>query len=208
MKRCTLIRRRQEKYRKKRIKGDQQLTDDGRRAEITVDLVQSPRARAKHGALGSAPGQRLAGDTVTRWSTSGVIVRRRGHLLRDSSTAQNVIGLSSAESEYHAITKGGCSGLGLQSLFADWNLKLQLSLHTDSSSAKAFASRRGVGKSTRHRQTRMLWLQVRVPAKHLRVVKVATESNPTDMLTLTRALGRSKVEEFCAEIGQTEPHAK
>ena len=96
--------------------------------------------------------------------------------------------------------------MGLQSLFADWNLKLQLSLHTDSSSAKAIALRRGTGKSTRHIQTRMLWLQERVAAKHLRVVKVASESNPADMLT--KALGRSKVEEFCAEIGQTELRAE
>ena len=49
----------------------------------------------------------------------------------------------------------------------------------------------------------MLWLQERVAAKHLRVVKVASESNPAD--PLTKALGRSKIEEFCAEIGQTEP---
>ena len=108
-----------------------------------------------------------AGDTVTRRSTTGVIVRRGQHLLRHSSTVQNVIGLSSAESEHHALTKGGCTGLGLQSLFADWNLKLQLSLHADSSSAKAITSRRGTGKSTRHMQTRMLWLQERVGAKHL-----------------------------------------
>ena len=91
--------------------------------------------------------------------------------------------------------------MGLQSLFADCNLKLQLSLHTDSSIAKALASRKGTGKSTRHIQTRMLWLQERVAAKHSRVVKVASESNPADMLT--KALGRSKIEEFCAEIGQT-----
>ena len=63
-----------------------------------------------------------------------------------------------------------------------------------------------LGKSTRHLQTRMLWLQERVAATHLRVVKVATESNPADMLT--KALGRSTVEEFCAEIGQSESHAK
>ena len=93
--------------------------------------------------------------------------------------------------------------MGLQSLFADWNLELQLSLHTDSSSAKAIASRRGTGKSTRHIQTRMLWLQERVAAKHLRIVNVGSESNPADMLTKT--LGRSNIEEFCAEIGQTEP---
>ena len=86
-------------------------------------------------------------------------MRRGLHLLRHSSTVQNVIGLNGAESEYYALTKGGCSGLGLQSLFADRNLKLQLSLHTESSSAKAVASRRGAGKSTRHMQMRMLWLQ-------------------------------------------------
>ena len=134
-----------------------------------------------------------AGETVMRWSTSGVIVRRGRHLLRHSSTIQIVIGLSSAESEYYALTKGGCSGPGPQSLFAYWNLELQLSLHTDSSSAKAVASRRGAGKSTRHIQTRMLWLQERAAAKHLRVVKVATESNLAHMLTI--ALGRSKMEE-------------
>ena len=147
-----------------------------------------------------------AGDTVTRRSTTGVIVRRGQHLLRHSSTVQNVIGLSSSESKYYALTKGGCSGLGLQSLFADWNLKLQLSLHTDSSSAKAIASKRGTGKSTRHIPTRMLWLQERVAAKHLRIMKVASESNPADMLT--KALGRLEIEEFCAEIGQTEPCAE
>ena len=122
-----------------------------------------------------------AGDTASRRSRSGVIVRRGLHLLRHSSTIQIVIGLSGAESEYYALTKGGCSRLGLQSLFADWNLKLQLSLHTESSSAKAVASRRGAGKSTRHMQMRMLWLHERVAAKHLRVVKVATESKPADM---------------------------
>ena len=52
----------------------------------------------------------------------------------------------------------------------------------------------------------MLCLQECVAAKHLRIVKVATEPNPAVMLT--KALGRSKVEELCAEIGQTEPHAK
>ena len=89
-------------------------------------------------------------------------------------------------------------------MLVDWNLNLQFSLHTDPWSAKAVASRRGAGKSTRLIQTIMLWLQERVAAKHVRVVKVATE--PNDMLT--KALGRSKVEEFCAEIRQTEPHAK
>ena len=84
--------------------------------------------------------------------------------------------------------------MGLQSLFADWNLKLQLLLHTDSSSVKAVASRRGAGKSTRHVQTRMLWLQERVAAKHLRVVESGN--------------GIKSCRHLDAKIGQTEPHAK
>ena len=53
-----------------------------------------------------------AGDTITRRSTSGVIVRRGVHLLRHSSTVQNVIGLSNAESEYYALTKAGVFRIG------------------------------------------------------------------------------------------------
>ena len=96
--------------------------------------------------------------------------------------------------------------MGLHSSFADWNLSLRLSSHTDFSSARAVAARRGSGKSTRHIQTRMLWLQERIAAKHLRVVKVVTEANPADILT--KALGRAKVQQFCDEIGQTAPHAE
>ena len=42
-------------------------------------------------------------------------------------------------------------------------------------------------------------LQERAAAKHLRVVREARESDPADMLT--KAFGRSKVVELCAEIG-------
>ena len=101
-----------------------------------------------------------AGDTVTRRSTTGVIVRRGQHVLRHSSTVQSVIALSGAESEYYALTKGGCSGLGLQSLFADsktWNY----------SSRCTQILRVQKQLSTRHIQTKMLWLQERVVAKTL-----------------------------------------
>ena len=49
-----------------------------------------------------------AGDPAMRRSRSGVIVRRGLRLLKHISTVQNVIGLCSAESEYYALTKGGC----------------------------------------------------------------------------------------------------
>ena len=92
------------------------------------------RARAKRSSVRSACGQRLG------WRHSNASKHVWSDRAERSTFAQtqfkNVIGLSSADSEYHSLTKGGCSGLGLQSLFADCKLKLQLSRHTDSSSTK------------------------------------------------------------------------
>ena len=139
-----------------------------------------------------------ARDTVTRRSTTGVIVRRGQHLLRHSSTVQSVIGLNSAESGYYALTKGGCSRLGLQSLFADWNLELQLSLYCKSN---CFSKGNWQGRSSHTDEDAMA-----ARTCSLQVLNVASELNLADMLT--KALGRSKIEEFCAEIGQTEPCAE
>ena len=69
--------------------------------------IAVPRARSKQRAFGSARGQRLgwrhSNASKHVWSDC---VRRGRHLLRHSSTVQNVIGLGSAESEYYALTKG------------------------------------------------------------------------------------------------------
>ena len=68
-------------------------------------------------------------------------------------------------------------------------------LHTDSSSAKSFASRRGLGKA-RHIQTRCLWLQQAVADRQVMVRKVAGARNPADILTkyLSRELAYQMAE--------------
>eukprot|EP00971_Amphidinium_carterae_P319485 6349462-Amphidinium_carterae.1 len=83
-----------------------------------------------------------AGDPITRRSTTGMVARMGEHLLRHTSTVQSVIGLSSAEAEFYAITRGACVGLGIQSVLADWAWHVPLEIYTDSSSAKAIALRR------------------------------------------------------------------
>ena len=93
------------------------------------------------------------------------------HLIRHSSTLQTTIGLSSAEAEYYAMTKGAAYALGIQSLLKDWLLDIEIELYSDSSSAIAFSKRRGLGKN-RHIATRYLWLQERIALKHLKVLKV------------------------------------
>ena len=56
-----------------------------------------------------------AGDLLGRKSTIGVIVRRGEHLLRHTSRLQTLDALSSGEAEYHALIRGACTSLGIQS---------------------------------------------------------------------------------------------
>jgi hypothetical protein len=140
-----------------------------------------------------------AGDAVTRRSTSGMVIKRGEHLIRHSSTMQTTIGLSSAEAEYYALTKGVAYSLGIQSLFKDWGLNLEIEAFSDSSSAIAFAKRRGLGKN-RHVATRYLWLQERIALKHLKVLKIGTDDNPADIFT--KCLSREVLDKHTKSMNQ------
>ena len=70
----------------------------------------------------------------------------------------------------------------MQSYFLDIGIELGLVLESDSSSAKSFASRQGLGKQ-RHVQVRYLWLQQCVARHELVVRKIGTASNCSDILT-------------------------
>jgi len=61
-------------------------------------------------------------------------------------------------------------------------LDKEITLETDSSAAKSFAARRGLGKM-RHMEARYLWLQGEVLKKTMKVLKVKGEENPADLMT-------------------------
>ena len=81
-----------------------------------------------------------------------------GHCLKTYASTQPLIALSVGEAEYYGIVKGGCTGLGMQSLFRDLVVDVDVQINTDSSTGKSVASRRGAGK-IRHLDTRDLWIQ-------------------------------------------------
>ena len=141
-----------------------------------------------------------AGEATRRRSTSGMIIRRGKHLIRHTSTLQSVLALSSAEAEFYALTKGAAYALGVQSLFNDWGVQVDITMFTDSSSGLSFSSRRGLGKM-RHIQTRFLWLQDLVASKALNVRKILGTLNPADILT--KPLGADVLLRVCGELGQT-----
>ena len=94
----------------------------------------------------------------TRRSTSGRLVIIGGGTVKSWSSTQGSVALSGGEAEYYAAVKGACEGLGVVSLLVDMGQQAKLTLHIDSTAAKAIAGRTGVGK-VRHMDTRYLWLQ-------------------------------------------------
>ena len=87
-----------------------------------------------------------------------------------------------SECEYYALTHGAAHGLELKAYMAGLGFEMSLQNFSDSSAARAFASRRGLGRQ-RHVRTRHLWLQERVAAAHLTLQKVKTTQNPVDILS-------------------------
>lgn len=105
------------------------------------------------------------------------------HTLRTWSTTQPTIALSAAEAEYYAMVEGATRGLGLKTMIDEMGVKLDvIVISTDSSSAKSFASQRGL-KRMRHIECKELWLQEAVCRGKVKLMKVDGQRNPADMFT-------------------------
>ena len=107
------------------------------------------------------------------------------HCIKTWSATQQAYALSSAEAELYALVESVTRGKGLVTLSAELgfsDLSGVLKLGTDSSAAKSFVCRRGLGRM-RHLQIRDLWLQKEVAEGNIQVNKVLGEMNPADLMT-------------------------
>ena len=75
----------------------------------------------------------------------------------------------------------------MQSIAQDLGWKLQVRIWSDSSGARAIASRRGLGK-LRHIELKYLWVQEAVGRGRITLKRVAGVGNPADHLTKPMAL--------------------
>ena len=124
-----------------------------------------------------------AGDMVSRKSTSGFAAMNGTHLILAKGNLQSTIALSSCEAEFYAAVKALAFGLFLREILRDWGfIGTDLELFTDSSSAKSFMERRGLGKN-RHVQTKYLWIQERLSLGDFQLKKVSTHVNLGDLMT-------------------------
>ena len=139
-----------------------------------------------------------AGCLATRRSTTGLIAMLGDHCIKHASLLQSQIGLSSGEAEFYALCRGAATGLGLVSYLKDLGIHAMLRCHSDSSAARAVASRRGLGK-LRHVHTRFLWLQSQVAQKSVQLRCVHGPQNPAD--ALTKPLSEAELLRHCTKMG-------
>ena len=148
-----------------------------------------------------------AGCSRTRKSTSAGVIMLGSHCVKTWSRGQEATALSSAEAEYYAMVDGVTRAKGLKTASEELGVQSELEVdmnrgvfecYTDSSAAKAMASRRGSGRS-RHIEVRHLWLQGEVARGLVRVRKIKGTENPADVGT--KFLGKHDMQEKLGRIG-------
>ena len=78
-------------------------------------------------------------------------------------------------------------------MYADFGQDIKVNINTDASTAKAIATRKGLGK-VRHMAVSLLWLQERVALNDVIIHKVLGSANPSDILT--KHVSRDLLERF------------
>ena len=139
------------------------------------------------------------GCKSTRKSTSSGMVFLNGCLVLSLCKSQSTIALSSCEAELLALTHMTAEAIMVCSLCRfllklegrEVNSDLDFIVYTDSSSAKALAQRRGVGR-LKHVDLRYLWVQACVRQKLIRLKKVNTQNNVADLNTKNLSLVRRR----------------
>ena len=123
------------------------------------------------------------------------------HCIKTWSSTQGAYALSSAEAELYAMVEGVTRSKGILNLVKELgftNIGNTVYLGTDSSAAKSFVSRRGLGRM-RHLDIRDLWLQKEVAEGKVVVSKVVGNSNPADLMT--KVLNKADIEERLKGMG-------
>ena len=126
-----------------------------------------------------------AGCATTRKSTTGFLIKVCGATIHYGSRTQPTIALSSAEAELYAINTGATEALHIRNLLKEaLNMKkINICIHTDSSSGKSMATRIGSSKKAKHIELKHLFIQQLVAHDLVRIVKINAVNSPADIFT-------------------------
>ncbi|XP_047320751.1 secreted RxLR effector protein 161-like [Impatiens glandulifera] len=122
-----------------------------------------------------------AGDVDSRRSMTGYVFTLGGSVVSWKTTLQPTVTLSTIEAEYMALTEASKEGIWLKGLISDLGLHHdQASVYCDSLSAICLTKDQVHHERTKHIDMRYHFMR---SEKRIKVNKVGTADNPTDMFT-------------------------
>ena len=114
------------------------------------------------------------------------------------SMVMKTVSLSSAEAELYALTTGVAEGMVTKHLLQELGHEVILMNHVDSQSAKAWASKRGLGRM-KHVMLKYMYVQDVVENKLTNLAYIITKQNKADLMTKCHTSQAHK--RGCAMIG-------
>ena len=126
----------------------------------------------------------FAGDNDIRRSLTSYMFMLNGCLINWKASLQHIVALSTKEAEYTAATEVVKEALWLKGMLTKLGKKQQsVDIHCDSSSAIYLSKNPVHHKRTKHIDVKLHFIRNEVSKGVITMVKVHTDSNPTDMLT-------------------------
>jgi hypothetical protein len=126
----------------------------------------------------------MAGDKDNRRRTTGYVFTIGGTTVSWISKVQKVVALSTTEAEYVAATEASKEMIWLQRFMEELRTKQENNrLYCDSQSAIHLAKNSAFHSKTKHMQLRYHFIQSTLEDGQLKLEKIHTSQNPTDMLT-------------------------
>ena len=121
------------------------------------------------------------------------------HCIKTWSATQKSVTLSSGEAELVAAVKMTTEAIGLMQLLADWGIRVEITVLTDSAAALGIVRRKGNGKQ-RHIRVGTLWIQEKEETGEVRYGKVDGVKNPGDLMT--KGVQRKVLDAHMQALGQ------
>ena len=139
-----------------------------------------------------------ASQATTCKITSGGVVQWGNATLTACSRTQQTVSLSSAEAELYALTTGMAEGMVTKHLLKELGYEVTLGNHVDSHSAKAWASKRGLGRM-KHVMLKYMFVQDVVEKKLTNLAYINTKQNNAELMTKCHTSRAHK--KACAMMG-------
>ena len=142
-----------------------------------------------------------AEDRADRKSNTGFVIFMNGGTVSWCCRKQDIVSLSSAESEYIALAETCKEVIWLRGVLKEMDTKQEeaTTIHTDSQSCIAMIKNQRFSNKTKHIDVRYHFIRDQMEKKTINLSYVSTEENTADLMT--KPLGGTKVEYHRKRMG-------